>query len=304
MKTRMHPIGDIWSKFPRVVRDLRISCNKQIRLEMEGRETELDKTIIEAIKDPLRHIVPSSVGHGIEQASDRLAMGKLAEGRLLLRAYHEGGQVPQEKEKKGNHRRRSSPRCLFPWPSVPPVLPEAVPRETLREGTLVLGHPHGGVHAEPGVRPLEHPSGLVLVKQHQADEQLGHGAPERLGQPGRIARGPRPEGPIFSEAAVGADHVEMWVPVRASRAPGQATSRPRGRTPVNARIVSERRPLARFAGQSATIQTVMREVVWDGEDNLPVRPGASSVASSHVPRSTLLSWQLKKYRQAREGEGI
>lgn len=93
MKTRMQPIGNIWSKFPRVVRDLSFACNKQIRLEMEGRETELDKTIIEAIKDPLMHIVRNSVDHGIEAAPDRMAKGKPAEGRLLLRAFHEGGQV-------------------------------------------------------------------------------------------------------------------------------------------------------------------------------------------------------------------
>ena len=93
MKTRMQPIGNIWGKFPRVVRDLATACGKQIRLEMEGKETELDKTIVEAIKDPLTHIVRNSVDHGIEKPERRVAVGKPAEGRLLLRAYHEGGQV-------------------------------------------------------------------------------------------------------------------------------------------------------------------------------------------------------------------
>ena len=93
MKTRMQPIGSIWAKFPRVVRDLSLACHKQIRIEMEGKETELDKTIIEAIKDPLTHIVRNSVDHGMELPADRVARGKPAEGRLLLRAYHEGGQV-------------------------------------------------------------------------------------------------------------------------------------------------------------------------------------------------------------------
>lgn len=93
MKTRMQPIGNIWSKFPRVVRDLARSCNKQVRIEMEGKETELDKTIIEAIKDPLTHIVRNSVDHGIEMPEDRVAKGKPAEGCLFLRAFHEGGQV-------------------------------------------------------------------------------------------------------------------------------------------------------------------------------------------------------------------
>jgi two-component system chemotaxis sensor kinase CheA len=93
MKTRMQPIGNIWNKFPRVVRDLAASCAKQARIEMEGAETELDRTIIEAIKDPMTHVVRNSVDHGIENPQARLAAGKPAEGRILLRAFHEGGQV-------------------------------------------------------------------------------------------------------------------------------------------------------------------------------------------------------------------
>ena len=93
MKTRMQPIGNIWSKFPRTVRDVALGCGKQVRIEMEGKETELDKTIIEAIKDPLTHIVRNSVDHGIESPEARTAAGKNPEGRLFLRAFHEGGQV-------------------------------------------------------------------------------------------------------------------------------------------------------------------------------------------------------------------
>lgn len=93
MKTRMQPIGNVWAKFPRVVRDLASQLGKQVRIDMEGKETELDKTIVEAIKDPLTHLVRNSVDHGIEAAHVRSAAGKAAEGRLLLRAYHEGGQV-------------------------------------------------------------------------------------------------------------------------------------------------------------------------------------------------------------------
>ncbi|MGB8650544.1 MAG: chemotaxis protein CheA [Mycobacteriales bacterium] len=93
MKTRMQPVGNVWSKFPRVVRDLALQCGKQVRIEMEGEDTELDKTIIEAIKDPLTHIVRNSVDHGIETPEVRRAAGKPAEGRLFLRAFHEGGQV-------------------------------------------------------------------------------------------------------------------------------------------------------------------------------------------------------------------
>ena len=67
MKTRMQPIGVVWNKLPRVVRDVATSCGKQIRLEMDGADTELDKTIIEAIKDPLTHIVRNCCDHGIER---------------------------------------------------------------------------------------------------------------------------------------------------------------------------------------------------------------------------------------------
>lgn len=101
MKTRMQPIGNIWNKFPRVVRDLSTACGKQIRLEMEGQETELDKTIIEAIKDPLTHILRNAADHGIEAPDARREAGKPVEGRLSLRAYHEGGQVNIEISEDG-----------------------------------------------------------------------------------------------------------------------------------------------------------------------------------------------------------
>ena len=93
MRTRMQPIGNIWSKFPRTVRDLALNCGKEVRVEMEGKETDLDRTIIEAIKDPLTHLVRNSVDHGIESPADRKKAGKDPCGRLILRAFHEGGQV-------------------------------------------------------------------------------------------------------------------------------------------------------------------------------------------------------------------
>ena len=93
MKTRMQPIGTVWNKLPRVVRDMAVTLGKQIRLEMDGTETELDRTIIEAIKDPLVHLVRNSCDHGIELPEARLRAGKPAQGKLTLRAYHEGGQV-------------------------------------------------------------------------------------------------------------------------------------------------------------------------------------------------------------------
>jgi two-component system chemotaxis sensor kinase CheA len=93
MKTRMQPIGNIWGQFPRTVRDVALGCGKEVGIEMEGKETELDKTIIEAIKDPLTHLVRNSVDHGIELPEDRVKAGKERAGRLILRAFHEGGQV-------------------------------------------------------------------------------------------------------------------------------------------------------------------------------------------------------------------
>lgn len=93
MKTRMQPIGSVWGKFPRIVRDLAVACGKRVRIEMEGEETELDRSIIEAIKDPLTHLVRNAVDHGIEPPEVREAVGKPPEGRLVVRAFHEGGQV-------------------------------------------------------------------------------------------------------------------------------------------------------------------------------------------------------------------
>jgi two-component system chemotaxis sensor kinase CheA len=93
MKTRMQPIGTLWAKLPRIVRDLAASCHKHVHVEMFGKETELDRTLIEAIKDPLTHIVRNAVDHGLEGPDVRVAAGKPRTGTLALRAYHEGGQV-------------------------------------------------------------------------------------------------------------------------------------------------------------------------------------------------------------------
>jgi two-component system chemotaxis sensor kinase CheA len=93
MKTRMQPIGVVWNKLPRVVRDMSMTLGKQIHLQMDGAETELDRTIIEAIKDPLMHVIRNSCDHGIEIPEIRIQAGKPPQGVLNLRAYHEGGQV-------------------------------------------------------------------------------------------------------------------------------------------------------------------------------------------------------------------
>jgi two-component system chemotaxis sensor kinase CheA len=93
MKTRMQPIGNVLSKFPRIVRDLAIACGKKVNFEMEGQETELDKTLLEAIRDPLTHMVRNAIDHGIEAPEVRKARGKAEEGRLRMLAFHEGGKV-------------------------------------------------------------------------------------------------------------------------------------------------------------------------------------------------------------------
>lgn len=96
MKTRMQPIGQVWSKMPRVVRDLSHQLGREVELVMEGHETELDRSLLEAVKDPLTHLVRNSLDHGIEPPDVRRAAGKDAKGTLTLRAYHESGQVVVE----------------------------------------------------------------------------------------------------------------------------------------------------------------------------------------------------------------
>jgi two-component system chemotaxis sensor kinase CheA len=93
MQTRMQPIGNVFNKFPRVLRDLSAQLGKQVSLEMEGNEVEVDKTIVEAIADPLTHLIRNSVDHGVESPEVRLAAGKPIEGVVRLRAFHQAGKV-------------------------------------------------------------------------------------------------------------------------------------------------------------------------------------------------------------------
>jgi two-component system, chemotaxis family, sensor kinase CheA len=93
MKARMQPVSNVFSKFPRIIRDLSQSLNRKVRLVMEGQETELDKSLLEAIKDPLTHAVRNSLDHGIEPPDVRMAAGKDPEGTLRLRAYQESSHV-------------------------------------------------------------------------------------------------------------------------------------------------------------------------------------------------------------------
>jgi two-component system chemotaxis sensor kinase CheA len=93
MKARMQPVSHVFSRFPRLVRDLALGLDKKVRLEMEGQETELDKSLLEAIRDPLTHSIRNAIDHGIEVPAVRIAQGKPAEGVVRLRAYHEGSHV-------------------------------------------------------------------------------------------------------------------------------------------------------------------------------------------------------------------
>ncbi len=93
MKTRMQPIGNAWQKLPRIVRDLCNELGKQIDLEMQGAETELDRQVLDLIKDPLTHMLRNSADHGLETPEERRAAGKPERGRIRLSAWHEGGFI-------------------------------------------------------------------------------------------------------------------------------------------------------------------------------------------------------------------
>ncbi|MEZ5669299.1 MAG: chemotaxis protein CheW [Alphaproteobacteria bacterium] len=93
MKTRMQPIGNAWAKLPRIIRDLAVELDKKIELEMIGADTELDRQVLELIKDPLTHMVRNSADHGLETPAERAAAGKNETGTVVLRAYHEGGHI-------------------------------------------------------------------------------------------------------------------------------------------------------------------------------------------------------------------
>lgn len=114
MKTRMQPVGQVLSKFTRLVRELSKDLGKKIELQMSGNETELDKTLLEAIKDPLTHIVRNSCDHGIESTAERIAAGKSEIGNIFIRSYHEGGQVIVEisDDGKGLHREKLVNKAL------------------------------------------------------------------------------------------------------------------------------------------------------------------------------------------------
>lgn len=93
MRTRMQPIAHLWAKMPRLVRDLSATLGRDVELTLEGHETELDRTLLEALRDPLTHMVRNALDHGIEPPEQRVHAGKPSRGNLRLSAYHESGQV-------------------------------------------------------------------------------------------------------------------------------------------------------------------------------------------------------------------
>lgn len=101
MRTRMQPIGNVFNKFPRVARDMARNLGKEVELIIEGKDVELDKTLIEAMGDPLTHLVRNAIDHGIEPPDQREKAGKHPIGRIRLKAFHEAGQVNIEIDDDG-----------------------------------------------------------------------------------------------------------------------------------------------------------------------------------------------------------
>lgn len=114
MKTRMQPIGNAWAKLPRIVRDLSVESGKQIDLVMLGAETELDRQVLELIKDPLTHMVRNSADHGLEMPNERVELGKPGKGTITLNAYHQGGHIIIEiaDDGKGLNMDRIRQKCI------------------------------------------------------------------------------------------------------------------------------------------------------------------------------------------------
>lgn len=101
IRTRMQTVGQLWSKLPRLVRDVALHCEKEVQIFFTGEDTELDRTLLDAIKDPLTHIIRNCIDHGIEPVSERLARGKPRVGTLHLKASHDNGMVVIEVDDDG-----------------------------------------------------------------------------------------------------------------------------------------------------------------------------------------------------------
>ena len=148
LKLRMVQIGTTFSRFQRVVRDMSREMNKDIRLEVGGGETELDKTLIERISDPVTHLVRNAIDHGIEESAARVAAGKSAQGVIKLNAYHESGLVVIEVADDGGGLRRER------------ILKKAVERGLIADGAVLTDAEVHALIFSPGFSTAEHLTNL------------------------------------------------------------------------------------------------------------------------------------------------
>jgi two-component system, chemotaxis family, sensor kinase CheA len=192
MRTRLQPISTLWRNLPRVVRDLAIATGKDVSLELEGSETELDRSIVAAIKDPLMHLVRNCIDHGIETSDIRVANGKPAQGTLKLSAYQESGKVVLEVSDDGSGinpaQLKTQSQHLNPiGPAQADLMTDKEALEliflpgfsTATEVTRLSGR---GVGMDVVRRNLEAVNGTIEV-----DSQLGHGTTFRLKIPLTLA---------------------------------------------------------------------------------------------------------------------
>ncbi len=192
MKARMQPISTLWRNLPRLVRDLALDCGKEVALELEGSETELDRSLIAAIKDPLTHLIRNCIDHGIESPDRRMAIGKSAQGRLKLRAFQENSKVILEISDDGagidstQIKARSQQMGLITAAQATSMTDrEALELiflpgfSTTTEVTRLSGR---GVGMDVVRRNLESVQGTVEI-----DSQLGHGTTFRLKIPLTLA---------------------------------------------------------------------------------------------------------------------
>ena len=139
MRTRMQPVGRVLSKFTRLIRDVSNDLGKKIELEMHGTETELDKSLVEAIKDPLTHILRNACDHGLETPDERKAAGKEDTGKIVIKAYHEGGQVIIAIQDNGRGLNRA--KILEKAISKGVVTEDSAPNMSDRDVHMLIFHP-------------------------------------------------------------------------------------------------------------------------------------------------------------------
>jgi len=179
MKARMQPIDNVFSRLPRVARDTAQACGKHVHLVTAGQDTELDKTLLEAIKDPLTHVVRNAVDHGIEGPEARAAAGKPVDGTVSVRAFHDGGQVIVEVEDDGAGVNLSKVRAKAV--SLGLVSPEEAERLSERETIELLFRP-GFSTAEAVTKISGRGVGMDVVRTNV--ERIG-GSVEMISAPGR-----------------------------------------------------------------------------------------------------------------------